>query len=87
LTVLGVDGLLETLRDRLARLRVEVVLEIPFTHGELVARVHAEGEVLDESYSERGTHLVARLNRDALDELAPYLAPVEGMGSEADAAR
>jgi GTP-binding protein HflX len=73
----GIDDLLEALRDRLARLRVEVVLDIPFTRGELVARVHAEGEVLDESYSERGTHLVARLNRDALDELALYLAPVE----------
>ena len=72
----GVEELVERLGEELTRLRVEVRLMIPFDHGELVARVHREGEVLEESYSEEGTHLVARLQREALDDLGPYLAEV-----------
>ncbi|MFN2489893.1 MAG: GTPase HflX [Actinomycetota bacterium] len=73
----GIDDLLGKLSDDLARLRVEVALEIPFTHGELVARIHEEGEVLEETYSENGTRLVARVQPDALAALAPYLAEAE----------
>ena len=72
----GVEELVERLGEELTRLRVEVRLMIPFDHGELVARVHREGEVLEESYSEEGTHLVARLQREALEDLGPYLAEV-----------
>jgi GTP-binding protein HflX len=72
----GVEELVERLGEELTRLRVEVRLMIPFDHGELVARVHREGEVLEESYSEEGTLLVARLQREALEDLGPYLAEV-----------
>jgi GTP-binding protein HflX len=72
----GVQELLQRLSDELTRLRVEVSLLIPFDRGEIVARVHREGEVLDETYTDRGTLLSARLPREALDELGPYLAEV-----------
>ncbi|MGH2747069.1 MAG: GTPase HflX [Actinomycetota bacterium] len=70
----GIDGLLERLGDELSRLRVEVKIEVPFDRGEVVARVHDEGEVLEETYDEAGTHLVARVPREALEYLGPFLS-------------
>jgi GTP-binding protein HflX len=69
----GLRELRERLADELSRLRIEVSLEIPFERGEVVARVHENGEVLAESYSENGTRLRARLQPEALDELADFL--------------
>ncbi|CAN5608554.1 GTPase HflX [soil metagenome] len=73
----GIDGLLERLGEELSRLRVEVVLDIPFSHGELVARAHQEGEVLEESYTEHGTRLVARIQPESLEDFVGYLADVK----------
>ena len=69
---LGLDALRARISDELARLEVEVALDIPFDRGDLVARVHDEGEVIHESYTPEGTHLVARVAREALDELGCY---------------
>jgi GTPase len=69
---LGLDALRARISDELARLEVEVALDIPFDRGDLVARVHDEGEVIHESYTAEGTHLVARVAREALDELGCY---------------
>jgi GTP-binding protein HflX len=67
------DGLLERISDELSKLKVEVELSIPFDKGELVARIHDEGEVLHESYTETGTHLVARLGHESLPVFRDYL--------------
>ncbi|MDP9225658.1 MAG: GTPase HflX [Actinomycetota bacterium] len=71
-----IEELLGRLGEELSRLRVEVTLEIPFTRGDLVARVHERGEVVEESYDEKGTRLVARMPRELLKELGSYLAEV-----------
>ena len=74
----GTEELLGRLDAELSRLKVEVTLDIPFDRGDLVARIHDEGEVLKESYSERGTHLVARVRRESLADLGDFMAaPVE----------
>ena len=70
----GVDDLLERLSQELSRLKMEVTLEIPFDRGDVVARLHDEGEVVEETYSESGTRVVARVPAEWLDELSPYLA-------------
>lgn len=70
----GIGTLLERLSDELSRLRVEVTLSIPFARGDLVARVHERGEVLEETYDESGTRLVARMPQELLKELSDYLA-------------
>ena len=70
----GMDDLLDRLSQELSRLKVEVTVEIPFDKGALVARLHDEGEVVDEGYSEAGTRVVARVPSDFLDELGPYLS-------------
>ena len=74
----GMDDLLERLSQELSRLKVEVTAEIPFDKGAMVARLHDEGEVIDEAYSESGTRIVARVPSEFLEDLAPYLASEEG---------
>jgi GTP-binding protein HflX len=69
----GLEELLERISDELSKLKIEVELSIPFDKGELVARVHDEGEVLHESYTETGTHIVARLGRESVASLRDYL--------------
>ena len=70
----GMDELVRKLGSEIARLKVEVVLDLPFERGDLVAKVHDEGEVIEQSHTAAGTHLVARVNRGALGDLAPYLS-------------
>jgi GTPase len=72
----GIDAVVAAIDRELARVKVEVTLEIPFDRGELVARVHQEGDVIEESYSSDGTRLVARVNRELMSELEKFLAPV-----------
>jgi GTP-binding protein HflX len=70
----GIEELLERLSVELSRLRVEVILEIPFARGDLVARVHERGEVMEETYDSSGTRLVARMPQELLEEFGSYLA-------------
>lgn len=73
----GIDDLLEHIEAQLSKLRVEVVLEIPFDRGGVTARVHDVGEVLEETYTEEGTKLVARIPRQRLPDFESYVV-VEG---------
>ncbi|MDQ4126064.1 MAG: GTPase HflX [Actinomycetota bacterium] len=69
----GMDELVTKLAHEVARLKVEVVLDLPFDRGDLAARVHAEGEVVEQSHTAAGTHLVARVNRGLLGDLGPFV--------------
>jgi GTP-binding protein HflX len=62
LTGEGVDGLLETLGDRLRALDTVIELLVPFERGDVVAAVHREGEVITEAHTDDGTRLRARLD-------------------------
>jgi len=70
-------GLAE-LRDRLAEilggLDVEVNVLLPYTRGDLLARVHADGRILESVHEEGGTRVRARVPR----ALAPVLAQYAG---------
>lgn len=74
LTGEGIGELVARIGRELAEMKVEVTLDVPFDHGEVVARVHEHGEVLGQSYTDSGTRLVARVERAALAELTPYLS-------------
>jgi len=67
------DGM-GVLRDRLAlalpRPEVQVEVLLPYNRGDLVARLHRDGEVLTEVHEEAGTRLSARVG----PELAALLA-------------
>jgi len=71
------DGVLTGIEAELSRLKVEVELDIPFERGDVVARVHDEGDVVEETYSEHGTRVTARIQRESLADFGPYLTTVE----------
>ncbi|MFI9817213.1 GTPase HflX [Saccharothrix variisporea] len=64
------------LRERIASLipRPEVVVDalVPYARGEIVARVHREGEVLKERHTEEGTELSARVRPDLAGVLEQF---------------
>jgi GTP-binding protein HflX len=45
---------------------------VPYTHGALVARAHADGEVLSEEHTGEGTLLKARVHAELAADLEPY---------------
>jgi len=70
----GIETLLEAIDTELTKLRVEVSLVIPFDRGEIVSRVHEIGEVLTEDYAESGTRILARLPREVMSEVEPFVS-------------
>ncbi|MGH3823053.1 MAG: GTPase HflX [Pseudonocardiaceae bacterium] len=69
----GISGLLQRIADALPQPQVEVDALLPWTQGALVARVHAEGEMLATDHTEDGTRLRARVRPDLAGALAEYL--------------
>jgi GTP-binding protein HflX len=57
----GLDVLRAAIEEGLPHNAVHVKLVVPYSRGDLVARVHAEGEVLALSHVEEGTLLEARV--------------------------
>ncbi|HYQ68310.1 GTPase HflX [Actinophytocola sp.] len=68
---------IEELRDRLATLlprpEVQVDVLVPYARGELVARVHRDGEVLSERHTEHGTELTAKVKPDLAGVLESFI--------------
>jgi GTP-binding protein HflX len=74
---------IEELRERIAGLipRPDVVVDalVPYARGEIVARVHREGEIISERHTEVGTQLSARVRGDlasVLEQFATDGSPV-----------
>jgi GTP-binding protein HflX len=70
----GVPELVAAIAERLPRPELMVEALVPYARGELVAKVHADGEVLDEQHLEDGTLLRARVRPDLAALLESYLA-------------
>lgn len=68
----GIDELRHTLADYIAETDVTVTLEIPYSRGEVVSRVHSEGAVVTEEYSEQGTVITVRLPESVAGELGEF---------------
>jgi GTP-binding protein HflX len=58
--------------DRLRALTNVVELIVPFERGDVIAAVHREGEVLDETTEEAGMRMRARLDDSATARLAEF---------------
>jgi GTP-binding protein HflX len=69
----GMVALVETIAERLPRPEVTVEALVPYTRGELVSRVHADGEVLAEEHLPEGTRLCARVRPDLASALETYV--------------
>jgi GTP-binding protein HflX len=74
----GLDGLLAILGERLPRPDVDVDVLVPYDRGDLVARVHGEGEVLETEHTGTGTRLRARVPMALAGELARLPAAPPG---------
>jgi GTPase len=68
----GMTGLVQRIADALPQQLVDVEALLPWAEGALVARVHAEGEVLATDHTEEGTRLRARVGLGLADALAGY---------------
>jgi GTP-binding protein HflX len=72
LTGEGLSDLLDLLEAEVPHLDALVDVVLPYSHGSLVARIHAEGEVLTEEHLDSGTRLQARVGPALAAELANY---------------
>jgi GTP-binding protein HflX len=69
----GVDGLLQTLGDRLRALASIVEFVVPYDRGDVTAAIHREGEVLVESHEADGTRLRARLEGAGVGKFREFI--------------
>jgi GTP-binding protein HflX len=70
----GIDDLVSLVADLVPRPEIEVEVLIPFQRGDLVHRVHAEGEVLTEEHTPEGTRMRARVRPPLAGELQGFRA-------------
>src|SRR5262245_55482706 len=71
----GIDKLQAVIDERLPRPDVEVTALIPYARGDLVARIHQDGEMLSTDHRADGTLVNARVNSDLAAALRPYADP------------
>jgi GTP-binding protein HflX len=74
----GIEQLLAAIEQRLPRLHSEVRVLLPYERGDLVARVHARGEVLSQEHTAHGTALHARVPVSLAAELAGFVMEPAG---------
>ena len=70
----GIDDLLSAIEEIIASEDAEVTLQVPFSRGDIVSRVHAEGAVLDEAHTQDGTKIRVRLPKSIAGELTAFIA-------------
>ena len=75
LTGQGIDQLRAAIEHALPHPEVEIELTVPYHRGDLVARVHAEGEIAATRHDDDGTYLKARVPAGLAAELRSSAAP------------
>ena len=68
----GVQDLLEAVEAVLPRPEILVDVLLPYDRGDLVARLHDEGEVLTEEHTGEGTRVQAKVNEDLHGHLGQF---------------
>ena len=68
----GIKELEARLEVFLNTLDKQVTLHVPFDRGDVVARLHELGTVLDEQYDEQGTRVEVRVPAAVANELASF---------------
>jgi GTP-binding protein HflX len=69
----GVDELRAAVEERLPWPAIEVRACVPYSRGEVLARVHSRGDVLSTAHRGEGTFVHARVDEALAAELAPYV--------------
>jgi GTP-binding protein HflX len=68
----GVEELFAVIEENLPRFECEVQVLVPYDRGDVVARVHDQGEVFTQEHTAEGTSLHARVPMSLAGELARY---------------
>jgi GTP-binding protein HflX len=68
----GLNALRASIDARLPRPDVELTVLLPYTRGDLVARIHARGEVIESEHTEDGTLVTARVHPALAASLAGF---------------
>jgi len=68
----GIEDLLAAIERDLPRPGVELEALVPYDRGDLVARIHAEGEMLKEEHTDHGTLVRALIHPDLAAQLEPF---------------
>ncbi|TSD98814.1 GTPase HflX [Gordonia rubripertincta] len=66
----GLPELFDRLREFVGREDVELTIEVPFSRGDIVSRIHSEGEVLTSEHTESGTTMKVRVPAAFAGEIA-----------------
>ncbi|MGI5530887.1 GTPase HflX [Streptomyces syringium] len=74
----GIEELLALIDVELPRPAVEIEALVPYTHGALIARAHADGEVISEEHTPEGTLLKARVHEELAAELQRFVPAARG---------
>ena len=75
LTGQGIEELRAAIEHALPHPEVEIELTVPYHRGDLLARVHAEGEIAATRHDDDGTYLKARVPAGLAAELRSSAAP------------
>ena len=76
----GIDELTGAIGDRMRRTASEVELVVPWDRGDVLAGVHREGQVLDETATEGGMRIRARMEPASVGALHRYVVNSEDDG-------
>ncbi|WP_122262281.1 GTPase HflX [Ornithinimicrobium cerasi] len=68
----GIGDLLVAIEDALPRPQILVDVLVPYSRGDLVARLHEEGDVLSEEHTGDGTRMSAKVDEDLHGHLGGY---------------
>ncbi|MFW5471815.1 GTPase HflX [Knoellia sp. CPCC 206450] len=68
----GLDALRALIADELPQPDIDVDVLLPYGRGDLLSRIHDEGEILASDHVSEGTRVTARVNADLAAELAAY---------------
>ena len=72
----GIDGLLSAIERMLPGPSIELRVLVPYTRGDLVSRVMADGVVLAREHRDDGTFLHARVDEELASDLEPFRTDV-----------
>ncbi|MFC4374666.1 GTPase HflX [Nocardia halotolerans] len=68
----GVEELRERLSEVLGGLDVDITVLLPYSRGDLMARIHADGRIISSDHEEGGTRVRARVPRALAAALSDY---------------
>jgi len=68
----GLDGLFDRVRDEVGRHDVEIFVDVPFDRGDVVSRIHADGEVRSTEHHATGTKMRIRVPAALAGELEEF---------------